>query len=85
MDIRFEQRQTHFPHSRINIRGGKFSPLAQSIKNLVKPTGKCLEHGVSSLKKQLPEGGQILAQNQFMVKEYFPYPVLCRRVYTTGN
>jgi hypothetical protein len=34
-----------------------------------KPSSQRLEHVISLLKKQLPEGGQILADNGHMVKE----------------
>ena len=38
--------------------------LRKLVKKLGKSSGQRLEHVISSLKKQLPEGGQILADNR---------------------
>ncbi|MGA2502467.1 MAG: hypothetical protein ABSG01_00075 [Anaerolineales bacterium] len=56
-------------HGIINVGFRKFASFPKLVEKVRKSSGQRLKHAISSLKKQLPEGGTILAENKQMVKE----------------
>jgi len=53
--IGFQQRQPHRAHGGVNIGGGEFTPTPQRIKDLVQPSGECLEQGVPACLERPPD------------------------------